>query len=93
MEAFLGPVEDTIHEFFIPAMLQEKARAITDNFFPLLAQGVKQGGMNLRDPAKAAAQLHQNSSEACALLATSLKDTVKLDSLAHDQCVMQGGHC
>ena len=45
VEDFLGPVEDAIHEFFLPAIPQEKAEEMTDDFHQLLSHGVKQGGL------------------------------------------------
>ena len=87
VEEFLGPVEDAIREFFVPAMLQLEAREVSDEFRQFLSHGVKQGGMNIREPAKSAARLHQSSSEACATLVASLKGDARLDSMAHAQCV------
>jgi hypothetical protein len=55
----------------------------------MLAHGVKQGGLNLRDPAQSAARLHQSSVEACATLVASLRGDAQLDSLAHAQSVRQ----
>ena len=41
VEAFLRPVEEAIRRYFVHAMQQKKARAITDKFRQLLAQWVK----------------------------------------------------
>ena len=83
MEEFLGLVEDTIHKFFVPAILQEKVEKISDYFRQLLSQGVNQGGLNLQDPAKSSANLRQSSSKACTTCVVSLKEDKRLDSLAH----------
>ena len=70
-------------------MPQEKVRAITHEFRQLLTQGVKQGGINLRNPAKATVWLHQSSSKACTTLVTPLNENIRLDSLARARCVRQ----
>ena len=69
--------------------IQERANKISDYFRQLLSQRVKQGGANLRDPAKFSVRLHQSSSEACATLVVSLKEDERLNSLAHAQWVRQ----
>ena len=88
MEEFLGPVEDAIRDFFVPAILHEKTEKITDYFRQLLAHRVKQGVLNICSPAKSTSRLHQSSSEECATLVVLLKDNKNPDSLPHAQCVM-----
>ena len=89
VEEFLVPVENAVQEFFVPAMPQEKVRTITHEFHQLLTQGVKQGGMNLRNTVKAAVWLHQSYSKACTTLVTPPKENIRLDSLAHARCMRQ----
>ena len=62
VEELLVPVVVSIHDFFVLAMLPLDVGRILDQFHQMLSQGVKQGGLNLCDPSKSAAQLHQTSS-------------------------------
>ena len=60
---------------------------INDKFHLLLAQGVKQGGLAIRNPVAAASRLHQASTEATSLLVATLLDNTALDNEAHAGCV------
>jgi len=87
----LEPVEAAIQQVFIPALLAVKPESVDADFRQLLANGVKQCGLNIRDPAAGAERLHQCSSEASVVLAKSMNDDSPLDSIAHKQCVRQAG--
>eukprot|EP00804_Cyclotella_cryptica_P014859 CCRYP_020381-RB/>CCRYP_020381-RB protein AED:0.31 eAED:0.31 QI:0/-1/0/1/-1/1/1/0/224 len=84
----LAPVEAALREKFIPALLGTDD-PINDEFRLLLAQGVKQGGLAIRDPASAANRLHRASTEATGVLVTSLLEHTTLDIEAHAGCVQQ----
>ena len=87
----LGPVEAAIKEFMIPALFDMEASEVKDDFRRLLEHGVKQGGMNLRDPSKGADRLLQASSEASEVLVASLLGNTTLDSVEHKACVRTAG--
>ena len=86
----LAPVEAALREKFIPALLGTDD-PINDEFHLLLAQGVKQGGLAIRDPVGAANRLHRASTEATGVLVTSLLEHTTLDIEAHAGCVRQAG--
>ena len=86
----LAPVETALREKFIPALLGTDD-PITDEFRLLLAQGVKQGGLAIGDPARAANRLHWASIAATGVLVTSLLEHTTLDIEAHAGCVQQAG--
>jgi hypothetical protein len=83
-------VEAALREKFIPALLGTDD-PINDEFRLLLAQGVKQGGLAIRDPVGAANRLHRASTEATGVLVTSLLEHTTLDIEAHAGCVRQAG--
>ena len=87
----LEPVEAAIRQEFIPALLAVEYDLVDDDFRQLLANGVKQCGLNIRIPSVGAARLHQSSSEASEILAKSLMEGGALDSVSHKQCVRQAG--
>ena len=89
VEEFLQPVEDAIREYFLPAILQERADNIDDEFRTLLGHGVKQGGINVRNPTLTASRLFESSEAACAALVGCLLSDEALDLRAHAQCVRQ----
>ena len=91
VEAHLGPVEVAIEQLLIPALMDMGSGEVTKEFRQLLANGVKQGGLNLRNPAAGAARLFQGSSEASKVLVKSLMTASALDSVEHKQCVRQAG--
>ena len=85
------PLERAIREFLIPALLDLPAGEIKDDFRLLLEHGVKQGGLNIRQPSKGADRLHQASQEASAVLMASLMSNDGLDSVEHQGCVRRAG--
>ena len=85
----LQPVEDAIRKHLIPALFQTTPDRVSDEMRLLLSHGVKQGGMNIRNPVAAADRLHEGSVEACAALVTSLTKDSRLDAQCHAQCVRQ----
>ena len=87
----LQPVEDAIKTFMIPALFDLPASEMKDDFRLLLEHGVKQGGMNLRNPCKNADRLHQASEEASEVLVASLLGNDNLDSVEHKICVRLAG--
>jgi hypothetical protein len=56
-EHYLGPIETAICEKFIPALLQV-SNPVNDTFCQLLLQGVKFGGLALRNPVTSLPHLH-----------------------------------
>ena len=87
----LEPVEAAIREYLIPALFKLEPGELKEDFRILLEHGVKQGGMNLKNPSKGAERLLQASTEASEVLVASLLDATKLDSVAHKACVCQAG--
>ena len=87
----LEPVEMAIREYLIPALFELEPGELKTDFRILLEHGVKQGGMNLKNPAKGAERLLQASTEASEVLVASLLDATTLDSEAHKACVRQAG--
>jgi hypothetical protein len=87
---FLQPVEDAIRSKFLPSLFGF-TEPITDNFRRLLAQGVKQGGIAIRDPVAGAPRLHQASTDASARLVESLVSGDDLNCEAHARCVRAAG--
>eukprot|EP00804_Cyclotella_cryptica_P006584 CCRYP_008565-RA/>CCRYP_008565-RA protein AED:0.42 eAED:0.42 QI:0/0/0/1/0.33/0/4/0/373 len=67
----LQPIEEAIRKKFLPSLFDFK-EPISDDFRRLLAQGVKQGGIAIRDPVEGASRLHQASTDATAQLVESL---------------------
>ncbi len=88
---FLQPVEDAIRDHLIPALLDVKPGEVQDDFRVLLSHGVKQGGLNIRNPAEGADRLHQASTEAAGVLVESLKTGAGLDLELHQQTVRKAG--
>jgi hypothetical protein len=90
LETHLQPIEDAIQGKFIPALMgctvEEAARI---DFRTLLTHGVKQGGLNLRNPVAAAPKLRQSSVEATAVLVKSLLEGTALDTEEHKECVRE----
>ena len=87
----LEPVEAAIQEFLIPALFDMPPGEVKDKFRRLLEHGVKQGGMNIRNPVKGASRLHQASEEASEILVESLLANADLDSVEHKVCVRKAG--
>jgi hypothetical protein len=90
-EHYLGPIETAICEKFIPALLQV-SDPVDDNLRQLLSQGVKFGGLALRNPVTSAPLLHQSSVDACDVLVKALHDGGGLNAAAHKACVREAGN-
>ena len=89
-ERFLGPIENAICTKFIPALLQV-SDPVDDKLRQLLSQGVKQGGLALRNPVTSAPLLHQSSKEACEVLVKALHENGELSADGHKACVREAG--
>jgi len=72
-------------------LLAVTTEEVKEDFRQLLSHGVKQGGLNIRNPAAGAARLHQSSLEACESLVASLMANTPLGSEDHKQCVRKAG--
>ena len=88
-EKHLGPVEAAIRKRFFPALF--RVDAIDDKFHWLLSNGVKQGGIAIRNPVEAAPVLHQSLLEATELLIKTLQENRELNSAAHKATVQKAG--
>ena len=60
----MGPVEDAIRNVMLPAILQLRTDQVTDDLRTLLSHGVKQGGINFRNPVEGADAVFASSEEA-----------------------------
>jgi len=89
VEKYLAPVEKAIRERFLPALF--RVDAIDDDFRFLLANGVKQAGIAIRNPVESAAALHASSVEATSVLVDNLLENGELDHNAHKACVRKAG--
>jgi hypothetical protein len=85
-EHYLGPIKTAICEKFIPALLQV-SNPVDDTFCQLLLQGVRFGGLALRNPLTSAPHLHRSSVDACDILVKALHDGGGLNAKAHKACV------
>ena len=85
-ETHLAPVEEAIRLSLIPAIVGLE-EPVDDNFQCLLAHGVKQGGLAIRNPCKAAPILYQTLKAATEILVTSLLNGESLDSQEHCLCI------
>ena len=85
----LKPIEVAIREEFIPALFGGLDGAVDDNFRRLLANGVKAGGMALRNPCDLSDMLYKASTEATSLLVNALNGGEKLNNSAHKKQVKQ----
>jgi len=90
-EHYLGPIETAIREKFIPALLQV-SDPVDDTLRQLMSQGVKTGGLALRNPTTSAPILHQSSVDACDLLVKALQDGGGFSAEAHRACVREAGN-
>ncbi len=88
---YLGPIKTAICEKFIPALLQV-SNPVNDIFRQLLSQGVKMGGLALRNPVASAPHLHQSSVNACDILIKALHNGGGLSAKAHNACVREAGN-
>eukprot|EP00804_Cyclotella_cryptica_P022493 CCRYP_020698-RB/>CCRYP_020698-RB protein AED:0.28 eAED:0.28 QI:0/-1/0/1/-1/1/1/0/237 len=87
----LEPVEEALRTQFIPALFGGQD-PISNELRLLIAQGVKQGGLAIRNPVREAERLHQTSTEATSLLVESLVSNSQLDNEAHLGCVRGAGN-
>ena len=70
----MQPEENTIVGEFIPALLDIQLGKLTPTLHQLLGYGVKQGGMNLRNPVESATRMRQASIKGSKVLVASLLD-------------------
>ena len=70
----MQPEENTIVGEFIPALLDIQPGKLTPTLHSLLGHGVKQGGMNLRNPVGSATLMSQASVKGSKVLVASLLD-------------------
>eukprot|EP00804_Cyclotella_cryptica_P015633 CCRYP_003626-RA/>CCRYP_003626-RA protein AED:0.41 eAED:0.41 QI:0/0/0/0.66/0.5/0.33/3/0/308 len=87
----LEPVEEALRTQFIPALFGGQG-PISNELHLLIAQGIKQGGLAIRNPVREAERLHQTSTEATSLLVESLVPNSQLDNEAHLGCVRGAGN-
>ena len=85
MKAHLQPVQAIAREF-IPALLNIQPGELTPTFRRLLSHGVKQGGMNLRNPVESAARMRQISVDGGKVLVASLLGGKELNCKEHAIC-------
>ncbi len=90
-EHYLGPIESAICEKFIPALLQV-SDPVNETFRQLLSQGVKNGGIAIRNPVTSAPPLHHSSVAACEMLIKALHNGGGLSAKDHRQCVKETGN-
>jgi hypothetical protein len=86
----LAPVEDALRTKFLPAVIGVEG-PIDADLRTLLGNGVKNGGLAVRDPTLAAASLYSTSVQATAMLTGTLlrNDPISVD--AHRKCVRAAG--
>jgi hypothetical protein len=65
--------------------------AVNKDFLTLLSHGVKQGGLNIRNPVKGSKEMHAASTLAAKILMALLQEGTKLDLQHHQQCVQKAG--
>ena len=87
----LEPIEMAIRQHLIPVLFDMPSDEITNASRELLAHGIKQGGMNIRNPVDCADRLYQASINASEILVSSLLANTPLDSVEHQICVRQAG--
>ncbi|KAL7533156.1 hypothetical protein ACHAXR_005075, partial [Thalassiosira sp. AJA248-18] len=81
---FFAPLEAVIRKEFIPALLGMPSWEMDGEFRALIANGVKSGGLAIRNPVDTAEHVHKASMEATAHLTTSLVDnSVEFDFRTH----------
>lgn len=83
-------VEVALSTMFIPALLGGQ-EPISVELRLIIAQGVKKGGRDIRNPVSVAAWLYQTSTEATDLLVQSLTSNSQLDIKAHAGSVLGAG--
>ncbi len=88
---YLEPVESTLCEKFIPALLQV-SEPVEDVFCQLLSHGVKMGGIAIKNPVTSAPHLHQCSMDASHILVKALHNGGGLNAEAHKAVVKAAGN-
>jgi hypothetical protein len=86
----LAPVENAFRMKFLPAVLDIDG-PIDDDLRTLLGNGVKTGGLAIRDPTLAAASLYSTSVEATGMLTGTLIRNEPINVEAHRNCVCAAG--
>ena len=87
----LQPIEEAITSHLLPALMAMDPAAVNDNFLALISHGVKQGGLNIRNPVDGSEAMHEASKSAVEILAGSRKEGGELDLQHHQQCVRKAG--
>jgi hypothetical protein len=83
----LQPVEEALRKKFIPTLFGRLGMVMNDDNRRLYSHGVKQGGLNIRNPCDGAAGLHASSKAATAELVKALVDGTRLGLGAHAAAV------
>ena len=86
----LAPVENPLRTKFLPAILGSDG-PIDDKLRTLLGNGVKTGGLAIRDPTLAAASLYSTSVESPDMLTGTLIRNEPINVKAHWNCVRATG--
>jgi len=87
-----APLEAAIRTKFLPALLGIAASDLDGEFRELLTQGVKTGGIAIRNPVDTAVHIHETSLRATSHLVTSMVDPEAYLNLEdHQECVVRWG--
>ncbi|KAL7474993.1 hypothetical protein ACHAW6_003349, partial [Cyclotella cf. meneghiniana] len=86
----LAPVEQALRTKFLPAITGISG-PINDELRTLLGNGVKTGGLAIRDPTISAASLYSTSIDATSMLAGTLIRNEPINIDAHRNCVRAAG--
>ena len=87
-----APLEVAIRTKFLPALLGIAASDLDGEFRELLTQGVKTGGIAIRNPVDTAVHVHETSLRATSHLVTSMVDPEAYLNLEdHRECVVRWG--
>eukprot|EP00956_Cyclotella_meneghiniana_P030419 scaffold76449_cov22-Cyclotella_meneghiniana.AAC.1 len=84
-----APIERAIRQHFLPILLGEEA--ITGEMRELLAQGVKQAGLGIRNPVDCAASLFDTSKLCCEKLVEALVVGTEFNLAEHKKQVRSNG--
>ncbi len=87
-EHYLGLIKSAICKKFIPALLQV-SDPFDETFRQLLLQGVKHGGIAIRNPVVSAPPLHHSSVATCKMLIKALHNGGGLSVEDHRTCVKE----
>ncbi len=90
-DQFLGPIESTICEKFIPALLQV-SEPFNEALGQLLSRRVKSGWITSHNPIVSALHLHQCLVASCNILVKALQDGGGLNAKAHKGTVKGAGN-